>query len=140
MCCTCVVLILSESDSDALFNASPRLLRRNYDTLLAMFQREKEEKERLQQRLADLDGELTEAHTLRDVDMDNLRMETLDLRSRLRQAQTESSHAELFARYEEELRTMSASLSRIRHENTNLMAMMDEALDDHVRLFFLPSI
>jgi hypothetical protein len=62
-----------------------------------------------------------------ELEMEGARQEVLDLRSKLRLAEKESSAGELFERYESEIAALSASLSRSEDELVSLKCVTSEA-------------
>ncbi len=80
----------------------------------------------LQERLRLCELELSETRMKQELQAEGARQEVLDLRSKLRLAEKESSASELFDRYEMEISALSGSLSRAEDELISLKCVASE--------------
>ncbi len=80
----------------------------------------------LQERLRLCELELSETKVKQELEADGARMELMDLRSKLRLAEKESTACELFDRYETEISTLTALLSRSEDELVSLKCITSE--------------
>ena len=80
----------------------------------------------LQERLRLCELELSEARMKQELQEEGARQEVLELRSKLRLAERESTASELFDRYEVEISALSASLSRSEDELISLKCLSSE--------------
>nr|CCA18621.1 conserved hypothetical protein [Albugo laibachii Nc14] len=112
---------LAYDENQAKISSSKeRILRRNYDALLQIVQ----EQQKLRQ-LAQTDAQESklreqETKTLLEIQMENLKLEIVALKRKLRMHEQTSNWAKVFDDYECEIERQKNCLSRLQDENTRL--------------------
>eukprot|EP00002_Diphylleia_rotans_P023269 TRINITY_DN4576_c0_g1_i2.p1 TRINITY_DN4576_c0_g1~~TRINITY_DN4576_c0_g1_i2.p1 ORF type:complete len:999 (-),score=194.94 TRINITY_DN4576_c0_g1_i2:1917-4913(-) len=98
---------------------------RNYETVLALLQKERSLKEKTQSRVAELEQELLELSTQYEIKMDDQRKENIQLKSKIRMLEQSSPYEEIFSQYESDLKILSEENLAIREE---MVALQDRLI------------
>ncbi|CAM9462284.1 unnamed protein product, partial [Discosporangium mesarthrocarpum] len=96
------------------------LLRKNHVVLLQMVKEEAEQRQQVEDRIQSMELDFHERVTSLGVERDTLRAEAVELRARLRGAQSDSRAAGLFERYEADIARLSAETASLRNRNLSL--------------------
>ncbi|GMH42482.1 hypothetical protein BSKO_10401 [Bryopsis sp. KO-2023] len=90
------------------------------ETLLTLLDREKRNSDNLGQRLKDMENEMLEAATKYEVELDNVKISKVALKTRCRQLESETMFAEVFDRFEEQIEKLSKESEKLKQENDGL--------------------
>jgi hypothetical protein len=93
---------------------------KKYDSLLKIVREEQDLKESLRQRLSEAENQLLEERTAHEVAILDVRTETVDLRSRLRKTESESTLKDAFVLYDKEVALLKAEAAGLRERNLQL--------------------
>eukprot|EP00899_Mesostigma_viride_P010564 jgi/Mesvir1/19509/Mv16606-RA.1 len=99
-------------------------LKKNYDAVLAVLQRDKRKCQAATERVTELERDMMEAAASYEVQLDNLRIENLSLRSKVRYLEGESQFSDLFERYEQEVSALTAEVLSLRAETHSLQCRL----------------
>lgn len=100
--------------------ADATLLRKNYDALLSVVREQQQAKNAAETRATEAFQNQEEMRTMFEVQIENMKLENVRLRSKLRAVETHTSLSQLFEQYEQELGNLHAQILELQAENVAL--------------------
>ena len=100
----------------------------DYEALLRLLKRSEDAKGREQRRADELEQSCAEATTSLELELHSQKMESLELRKKLRRIQQDGAFADLFGLYEDEIAALHADAAQRRREHVELEAACRDAL------------
>ncbi|KAL0039884.1 hypothetical protein WJX77_010830 [Trebouxia sp. C0004] len=95
-------------------------LRINNEALLCMLERERQHSHELEQRLQQVEADALERSLEQEVGLEEGRLAAISLRSKCRKLESESLFAEVFEKYEEEIRQLQDEAQLLKQSNIEL--------------------
>ncbi|KAL0034025.1 hypothetical protein WJX79_004031 [Trebouxia sp. C0005] len=110
-------------------------LRINNEALLCMLEREQQHSHRLEQRLQQVEADALERSLEQEVGLEEGRLAAISLRSKCRKLESESLFAEVFEKYEEEIRQLQDEAQLLKQSNIELSQQLaaSDVLGPHPR-------
>uniref|UniRef100_K3WGT2 Uncharacterized protein n=1 Tax=Globisporangium ultimum (strain ATCC 200006 / CBS 805.95 / DAOM BR144) TaxID=431595 RepID=K3WGT2_GLOUD len=102
------------------------LLRKNYDTLLTIVQEQQHLREAAEARAAEAVHDLEEVRASFEVQVGNLKLANVALRSKVRSLEKQSALPRVFEQYEQELQSLLKEVQQLRDRNVGLELKMTE--------------
>ena len=98
----------------------PNLLQSNYDTLLSMLREERSVRNKMNDKIANLEHTLLETSTSYQLDIDDLKKEKGEYERKFRKLSKESAYKEVFEQFEDEIRKLRKECDCLKDENIRL--------------------
>ncbi|KAL0045383.1 hypothetical protein WJX82_005375 [Trebouxia sp. C0006] len=110
-------------------------LRINNEALLCMLERERQHSHQLEQRLQQVEADALERSLEQEVGLEEGRLAAISLRSKCRKLESESLFAEVFEKYEEEIRQLQDEAQLLKQSNSELSQQLasSDVLGPHPR-------
>lgn len=96
------------------------LLRKNYDALLTIVQEQQQLREAAEAKAAEAVHELDEVRASFEVQIENMKLVHVSLRSKVRALEKQSALPKVFEQYEQELQALSKEVQQLRERNVAL--------------------
>ncbi|KAF1334990.1 hypothetical protein FI667_g1604, partial [Globisporangium splendens] len=103
------------------------LLRKNYDTLLTIVQEQQRLREAAEAKAAEAVHDLEEVRASFEVQLENLKLANVALRSKVRSLEKQSALPRVFEQYEQELQSLLKEVQQLRDRNVALELKMTES-------------
>ncbi|ETI52528.1 hypothetical protein F443_04302 [Phytophthora nicotianae P1569] len=100
--------------------ADATLLRKNYDALLSIVREQQQAKEAAEARAAEAIQDQEEMRAMFEVQIENMKLANVGLRSKLRALENRTSLPQVFKQYEQELSTLHAQVQELQTRNVTL--------------------
>lgn len=96
------------------------LLRKNYDVLLTIVQEQQQLREAAEARAAEAIHDLDEVRASFEVQIENMKLSNVSLRSKVRALEKQSAQPKVFDQYEQELELLLKEVQQLRDRNVAL--------------------
>ncbi|KAG7400028.1 hypothetical protein PHYBOEH_007096 [Phytophthora boehmeriae] len=111
---------LDEKTAQKVQAADATLLRKNYEALLSIVREQQQAKELAETRAAEAIHDQEEQRAMFEVQIENMKLANVGLRSKVRALENRTSLPQLFEQYEQELRTLHAQIQELQERNVAL--------------------
>lgn len=106
-------------------------LQKRYDSTLTALRNERLRSRKLEQKVTQVEQSVVEVSAAYEVQLNHAKLQEANLRAKCRQLESESSFANVFDRYEQEISSLEKDVAMLKEDNRTLVTRMASAEEHH---------